>query len=343
MRGAPVPVLAAISALSLMLLAASVHCAHLNPVRVLAPVPGVTVTHMPTDLMADFHRDADLATFAASLNGSDIAEAFVFEVVGERLVAAAPLFWDPAVLVDGTNIFAVSVEIWDQGFVAQVVFESQGDPHADAIVSFVPGPGSGFGAGDLPGIVLGPPYGAGAFTGGLDVLTLGRGGIIELAFVDNTIVDGPGSDFTVFENAFLEIVLGRSAPPFAEPGRVSVSADGVEWHEFERCRNDPLEPPEFPGCAGVYPVLSNAGRALSPPPTLPSLTPLAHLIGVKLGEFTLPEGSGGDSFDLAEVGLEFARYVRIEDVSLDGGGETAGFDLDAVTAIHSLPVARTAL
>jgi hypothetical protein len=51
--------------------------------------------------------------------------------------------------------------------------------------------------------------------------------------------------------------------------------------------------------------------------------------------FQPPDCSGGDSFDLAAVGLSSARFVRIEASQLKpGSGGTAGFDLDAVAAVH---------
>ena len=59
-----------------------------------------------------------------------------------------------------------------------------------------------------PGIVFGPPGNATPTTGSLDVLSLGHGGSITLAFTDNEIVDGPGPDFIVFENPFF-----CTAPP----------------------------------------------------------------------------------------------------------------------------------
>ena len=43
-----------------------------------------------------------------------------------------------------------------------------------------------------------------------------------------------------------------------------------------------------------------------------------------------PESSGGDFFDLAELGLTSARYVRIRDLSGEGAAPSVGFDLDAV-------------
>ena len=41
-----------------------------------------------------------------------------------------------------------------------------------------------------------------------------------------------------------------------------------------------------------------------------------------------------DAFDLHDVGVTSARYVRIRDVSFRGGAPTEGFDLDAAVILH---------
>ncbi len=215
--------------------------------------------------------------------------------------------------------------------------QAAADPYVDSVVSYIQGANGGFNAGALPGIVLGSPAGNGLFLGGLDVVSLGRSGRIDLRFDDNVIVDGPGVDFTVFENAFLEIGAGNlTVPPFAEPGRISVSQDGTEWFAFP-CTLEPLAAPYWPGCAGVYPVLSD-GTLATPDATIPTSLPIEDLVGVSVFTIEAPPGSGGDSFDLADVGLGWARYVRIEaadfDVNVVGSGNS-GFDLDAVVAVNS--------
>ena len=54
-----------------------------------------------------------------------------------------------------------------------------------------------------------------------------------------------------------------------------------------------------------------------------------------------PEQAGGDAFDLADVGLPRARWVRLIDVGeryyghgMWCAGDAGGFDLDAIAAIH---------
>jgi len=188
------------------------------------------------------------------------------------------------------------------------------DPCADAVTSFTAGTNGGFQSDLLPNIVLGVPFGGGLLSGSTDVVSLGDGGSITLAFEDNVIVDRPGPDFTVFENAFQVPNSGI----FIEVGIVSASADGVNFFAF------PNNPTTFAGFAGVTPVFSNPDNAIDPRD---------------------PSVSGGDSFDLATIGLAQARFIRITDpgASVPDPGNSfptpgvgkSGFDLDAIVAIHS--------
>ena len=209
---------------------------------------------------------------------------------------------------------------------AAVVSGAAADPFVDAVRQVTVGP---LGGGGSEAAVLGPPAGGGAFQGGNDTLSLGIGGSILLEFVDNVVIDGPGPDLTVFENAFLVRGLTTLAP-FAEPGIVSVSADGATFRTFPCAL---AEPPYHPGCAGVYPVFAtDAASAL-----VPSATPIGALVGIPVDAFVAPPGSGGDSFDLAAVGLAAVRFVRIQGGGLRPGLEgLGGFDLDAVVGVHSL-------
>jgi len=210
------------------------------------------------------------------------------------------------------------------------------EPFADAVVGYTIGTGGGAMETALPGVVLGPPRGGGAFRGTTDTFSLGLGGSIVLGFTDNVVIDGPGPDLTIFENAFL--VHGETTlAPYAEPGTVSVSADGVHWVAFP-CALD--APPYYPGCAGVYPVFANADDPGAPSPLVPSTTPIADLVGVPFAGFVAPAGSGGDSFDLALVGLHAARFLRIDASQIDARlAGLSGFDLDAVAAVNSLDTA----
>lgn len=188
---------------------------------------------------------------------------------------------------------------------------------ATKVVSFEPGACAGFGANAMPAVVLGPPEGAGDGQGGLDVVSLGVGGSIVLSFEAAPIVDGPGADFLVFENAFW--VGNDPSRPFAELATVSVSDDGVTYRAFP-CVKKATDPAPYGSCAGWHPVRASTENGVTP--------------------FD-PEKAGGDPFDLAEVGMARVRFVKIVD---NGEGNcpaapappltTAGFDLDAVASIH---------
>jgi hypothetical protein len=183
------------------------------------------------------------------------------------------------------------------------------DPFADAVVSFTPGPGAGFGQDRLPDIVLGPPQGRGPSSGSLDVLSLGRGGVIVLRFDDLVAIDGPGADLLVFENPF---------PGFPETGVVAASEDGETFFEWPCLPKSPDG--KYPGCAGVNPVLS------SPENGVPA---------------TDPAQAGGDAYDLKDLGLQRARYLRIRDSAGNSiyASPAGGFDLDAVAVVNGEPLA----
>lgn len=181
------------------------------------------------------------------------------------------------------------------------------------VESFTPGACAGFHADQMPGVVFGAPRGTGAQSGGLDVVSLGTGGTIVLSFDPIRVVDQPGPDFTVFENAFF--AGGDPARPFRELAEVSVSADGESWLTFPCV----LDAGSTTGCAGVTPVYSAPANGVSP---------------------TDPAVSGGDSFDIGQLGATSIRYVRIHDVGTtacagSGGPGSNGFDLDAVAVLHA--------
>jgi hypothetical protein len=192
------------------------------------------------------------------------------------------------------------------------------DRFVTQVVSFTPGDCAGFGIPKMPDVVLGPPVGAGSLAGSLDVVSLGRLGEIVVSFGDNAIVDAPGPDFIVFENAFW--AGGDPSRPAAELGEISVSDDGVTWKAFA-CDPAAANGPPYGACAGWRPVYSTPSNGISP---------------------VDPEAAGGEPYDLADVGLARARFVKVRDL---GAGTTCppsppkpnnvGFDLDAVALVHA--------
>lgn len=218
-------------------------------------------------------------------------------------------------LLDGPVEAATNPARVDGGYPAPDGGTLRADRFVTGVEAFTPGECAGFGAPALPGVVEGPPVGFGAEQGSTNVVSLGRGGSITLSFGANAIVDGPGPDFVVFENAFF--VAGDPENIFAEPAEVSVSDDGVTWKTFPCTATSA----PYGACAGWHPVYSAPDDAVSP--------------------VDYP-ACGGDAFDLSDVGLSSARLVRIRDMATqecpaDPKLRTTnlGFDLDAVAILNA--------
>jgi hypothetical protein len=180
---------------------------------------------------------------------------------------------------------------------------------ATTVVDYSPGP---LGAGEISitDNILGGPVGGGLSSGSTDILSLGEGGSVTVGF-DVTITNGPGVDFSVFENA---IVFGDV---FAEVFLVEVSTDGTNFARFPTSYVGPQAPADFvlmpigtyDGFGGHQPVLTN-------------------VFSNSIDPFN-PAHSGGESFDLAalvndplvlggQVDLEAIHFVRLTDVPTDG-------------------------
>ncbi len=190
--------------------------------------------------------------------------------------------------------------------------------------------------------VLGGPRGAGIHAGSLDVLSLGQGGNVVLGF-SVTLVDGPGEDFTVFENPFFSPIGTSNA--FSEAAFVEVSSNGVDFARFPSSYVGPPAPQSavgslpagtFSGLVGGLPVLANTS--------------------IGLGDPFDPTVSGGEAFDLGDlssdplvtsgtVDLGAIHFVRIVDVVAGVDADSTGqliydngglgsADIDAVAVLH---------
>ncbi|MGA2296490.1 MAG: T9SS type A sorting domain-containing protein [FCB group bacterium] len=142
-----------------------------------------------------------------------------------------------------------------------------------------------------------------------EICSIGLGGVIIVGFKNFEVIDEPGPDFTIFENAFLNPVTNKI---FAEPAKVAVSSDGINFVEF------PFDSLTLKGCAGITPT--NGDK-----------------------DTFNPAESGGDSFDLADLNLKNIRYIKITDICqmiLDNPKHPfydptiSGFDLDAVVGLN---------
>ena len=187
-------------------------------------------------------------------------------------------------------------------FLLALALVAQGsDPWADASPEVEYGAGAGYGQDHYPDNILGPPDPSATPESPAatpeELLTLGEEGRVVVEFTDNIVTDGPGADLTVFENV-MELSGGDY---WRECAFVEVSQDGEDWTRF------PWNPSTLEGLAGVWPTTGED-------PTDPGV-------------------SGGDQFDLAELGLDWITHVRL----VDCGPEVADdglFDLDAVVAVN---------
>jgi hypothetical protein len=179
-------------------------------------------------------------------------------------------------------------------------------PWASEVVAYEFGGGQTFGQDSayFPANVLGPVApGAGPMapaSSPYEVVSLGRGGWVTLGFSPR-IQNEAGADFSVFENVLVNQVTGQ---PFTEWMIVAVSQTGDTWHTFP------------------YDTATGAGMAGRAP------TAKAPV------DYQNPAESGGDSFDLDKVGLEWARYVRLTDATRYQPPDRLAAELDAVVAVH---------
>lgn len=177
--------------------------------------------------------------------------------------------------------------------------DGAGSRFATSVLDYRFGPGQNVNQDLFPAPIFGPPEANQTSS----VVSLGNGGFVVVGFEGNAIIDGAGPDFTVFENPLLD---------FRELATVAVSEDGNTWHEFPCTAAQDAS--DFGSCAGVARVYSSSRNGIDP---------------------TDPAVSGGDQYDLAQLGVTRARYVRITDrVDLVGGNADV-FDLDAVAIINA--------
>lgn len=172
-------------------------------------------------------------------------------------------------------------------------------------------------------LVIGPADGSG-------VVSLGDGGEAILTF-NSPIINGPGVDFCVFENAFL--------PGFLELATLSVSSDGINFFTFPPTSNTPTLTQ-----VGPFDAVLDASK-------------LNNLAGKYIANYGTP-------FDLQELAgnlqlnINAITHVKIKDVvgclscnnkTLDKNNQvindpfttpfaSGGFDLDAVGVINQQAV-----
>lgn len=190
------------------------------------------------------------------------------------------------------------------------------------------------------------------------LVTIGQGGQLTLKFshpVANDKNNPYGIDFIIFGNAFLTIGGKKewdfgnpedvtvSGGAVVEPGIVSVSQDGVNWYSFEAVggpRADTFAPTAGYEWDDVNDVWADE---LDPTrPVDPNLE-ASDLAGMTVAQVieAYKGSAGGTGFDIEALGLDWIRYVRIED-DPDSGVST---EIDAIADVsccgdyrHAFPV-----
>ena len=189
----------------------------------------------------------------------------------------------------------------------------------DTVYSVIWGNGQNFGRTEeyFPNNIFGPPSSTATMYVPEDseeeLCSLGKGGEIVVGCKNHYIVNGPGVDFIIFENVF---VNSANTKTFVEPAIVSVSQDGVNFIEFK------FDMSTFEGLAGIN--WTNGGN-----------NPFDYSV------------SGGDGFDLSDVMLDTIKYIKIKDTSdiaskidkthpyYSPVSVLSGFDLDAVAILYA--------
>jgi hypothetical protein len=160
---------------------------------------------------------------------------------------------------------------------------------------------------------------------GIDVVSLGDRGVAIITF-DTPIINGPGADFAIFENGFID--------HYMELAFVEVSSDGISFFEFNSVSETPVDQ-----------QLTNF-----------SISDCRYINNLA-GKYRQDWGTPFDLEELdGEIGLDLnnINFIRLTDVvgsvdslygSYDSQGniindpfpseyESGGFDLDAVGVIH---------
>jgi len=221
-----------------------------------------------------------------------------------------------------------------------------GNPFADTVVSYDPGPSPspGYtnpaaalgsperftGEGIFPSVVspFSPPFGTD------EIVSISPGGHLTLAF-DEPITDDPnnlfGIDLLIFSNVgFIDgdYPNGVVAGVFGDDGGViEVSADGVTWHAITGVAANGLMPTMGYLDSGPYDATPGTQLTDFTRPVDPLLT-LKHMLGLDLGGVRgLYRGSGGGTgVDIASTGLSSISFVRISNPA----GAVENIEIDAL-------------
>lgn len=184
----------------------------------------------------------------------------------------------------------------------------------DTVYNFSPGSDQNNGQSSLyyPANIFGLPYELAdtlvPVSSPEDLLSIGLNGEITIGFKNYKIIDKPGIDFIIYENVMWNRIEKKY---FVEPAQVSVSYDGINFIAF------PFDSATLKGCAGISPTKGK-------------------MVNIDI------LASGGDGFDIADLGLKEIKYIKIKDITeilkdpnhYYHDPTISGFDLDAVVGIN---------
>lgn len=175
------------------------------------------------------------------------------------------------------------------------------------------------------------------------VVSLGDGGSAILTF-DRPLYNGPGADFVVFENAFF-----FNGNVFGELGFVEVSSDGSNFFRFpsvsltqtatQLTNADFTDPTKLHNLAGQFPNNSFGGRFEGTPFDLQDLAGIAGLNINAITHVRIEDVVGRIAPDVGSGYLprtDSQGNIINDPYSTDFA--SSGFDLDAVGAIHMVPL-----
>ena len=173
-----------------------------------------------------------------------------------------------------------------------------------------------------------------------EIVTVGNDGRLTLKFshpVANDENNLYGMDFIIFGNSMQigpawqngnpeDTIVGDAT--YAEPGIVSVSQDGINWYTFS---SGPYAD-SFAPTAGYRWDSVNDEWADELDPTRP-VDPELNVGGMSMAQMidAYDDSAGGTGFDIADVGLDWIMYVRIE----DDPASNATTEIDAVADVSS--------
>jgi len=168
---------------------------------------------------------------------------------------------------------------------------------------FTPGDDASFGHDTFPENILGLPNASKT-----NIVSFGTSGELIIELKNYTLIDDTGPDLIIFENAFTG---------WTERAQVALSEDGITYFAFA-CDAFDVDG-VYPGCAGVTPI------NYSDDPEI----------------MLDPDASGGDNFDLADLGLEKVNFIKITDMATctnpalctSGSG---GFDFDGLAIVNGI-------